>query len=318
MFDIISLYGGIIMAKKVVKFIIQGFVIVFLVTASFFIGLKVPTSSSLWNIYIPNANSRGTYFTIHNITEAHEYSKGKGIKIGILDWGFGYSKHKSLYAGGECFNGFRQNFDENSEHGLWMATVLKEIAPESEIYALGTFIPNNETKWIDAMAMGIEWAIENKIDILTLSHQQITDRNRVRFDEIIDKAIASNIITTFIHYDNPNNILPYMLSNKHNYKRDPDINIFHYDYNALLISEYMNYLERGNEIAESRLYFSMSSTSPVTAGFVAILKSINGGLSPSEYKNILVQTSYQMEYDGELVDHVADIGNAVKYLIEHY
>jgi len=147
-------------------------------------------TESLWNIYIPDANSRDTYFTMHNISEAHKYSKGKGIKVGILDWGFGFSKYRALYAGGECFNGNRQNFDGNNEHGLWMATVLKEIAPECEIYALGTFIPNDETKWVDAMEKGIEWAIENKIDILTLSHQQITDKNRERFDKIVNKAIA--------------------------------------------------------------------------------------------------------------------------------
>ena len=272
----------------------------------------------LWNIYVPNANSRDTYFTIHNILEAHKYSKGKGIKVGILDWGFGFSNYRALYAGGECFNGNHQNFDKNNEHGLWMATVLKEIAHECEIYALGTFIPNDEMKWIDAMTEAIEWAIENKVDILTLSHQKITDKNREKFDTIVNKAIANNIVTTFIHYDNPNNILPNMLSRKHNYNRDPDINIFHFDYNVLLINNYINYLEEGDTNAKFRLYLSLSSMSPVTAGFVAILKSINGGLKPVEYKNILMQTSYQMEYNGENADHIVDIGKAVKYLKEQY
>jgi hypothetical protein len=308
---------------KVLKYFIYVFILILIGIGGFLLGMRFAksssaNSSSLWNICIPQANSRDTYFTIHNINEAHKYSKGKGIKIGILDWGFGFSKHRALYAGGECFNGYRDNFDENSEHGYWMASVLKEIAPECEVYALGTFIPNDETSWIDAMAKGINWAIENNIDILTLSHQQITNKNRDRFDAIVNKAITNNIATTFIHYDNPNNILPYMLGNRHSYKRAPDINIFHYDYNTLLINEYMNYLEKGDEAAKSRLYLSLSSTSPVTAGFIAILKSINGRLTPREYKNILVQTSYQMEYNGEYADHVVDIGSAVRYLMEQY
>lgn len=39
-------------------------------------------------IYFNNANSRDTYFTVHNVKEAHKYSKGKGIKVGIIDWCF--------------------------------------------------------------------------------------------------------------------------------------------------------------------------------------------------------------------------------------
>jgi len=109
-----------------------------------------------------------------------------------------------------------------------------------------------------------------------------------------------------------------MLSRKHNYNRDPDINIFHFDYNVLLINNYINYLEEGDTNAKFRLYLSFSSMSPVTAGFVAILKSINRGLTPLEYKNILIKTSYQMEYNGENADHIVDIGKAVKYLKEQY
>jgi len=39
-------------------------------------------------IRFPNANSRQTYFTIHNIWEAWEISKGAGVKVGILDHSF--------------------------------------------------------------------------------------------------------------------------------------------------------------------------------------------------------------------------------------
>jgi hypothetical protein len=46
------------------------------------------------------SNLRDYYDTIHNIAEAHKLSKGKGIKVGLLDWGFGYLKHSGLYTGG--------------------------------------------------------------------------------------------------------------------------------------------------------------------------------------------------------------------------
>ena len=92
-----------------------------------------------------------------------------------------------------------------------MAQTLKEIAPDAEIYALGTYSPDDEEEWVDAMIEAIDWSMDNDIDILTLSHQAISSKNRERFDQAVNDAIASGIVTTFIHYDNPDNILPWGL-----------------------------------------------------------------------------------------------------------
>jgi hypothetical protein len=254
---------------------------------------------------------RDTYDSIHNITEAHKLSKGKGIKVGLLDWGFGYLEHSSLYTYGVDFSSNHYNFNHVSEHGYWMTNALREVAPECETYALGTFIPNAEDKWVDALIDAINWSIENNMDILTLSHHKITNANRARFDEAVNKANKIGIVTTFIHYSNQNNILPDGLFADTEEERQPDLNIFHYDYNGFA---------KGNPP-----YLSISSTSPVTAGFVAILKSINNNLAPSEYKDILIQTSHSMKYDDSAlnrqnvhVERVADIGSAVKYLSENF
>lgn len=117
-------------------------------------------------------------------------------------------------------------------------------------------------------------------------------------------------MTTFIHFDSPNNILPDGLFANTNEDREPDLNIFHYDYNGFA---------NGNPP-----YLSISSTTPVVAGFVAILKSINNNLLPSEYKDILIKTSKSISYNDRAlnrqsvqVKRVADIGNAVKYLTEN-
>ena len=54
--------------------------------------------------------------------------------------------------------------------------------------------------------------------------------------------------------------------------------------------------------------------SVVTAGFVAILMEIDDSLTPAQYKEILICTSYPAEYEGERAEHVADIDAAVQYL----
>jgi len=64
--------------------------------------------------------------------------------------------------------------------------------------------------------------------------------------------------------------------------------------------------------------------SPVTAGFVALLKSINNELLPEEYKAILVETSYSMNYKAAIerdsgdCSNIVDIGKAVEFLIRNY
>lgn len=268
---------------------------------------------SLTIIYSPSANSRPTYFDIHNIHEAHETSKGAGVKVGILDWGFGYSQHPGLYAGGMDFTNNSSNYNEKSEHGYWMAGVLKEIAPECAIYAIGAYIPDNEKAWTDALAEAVDWAIENDMDILTLSQQEISEEYRPKIDRAAEKAIAQNIVISFIHYDHPDNILPYGLDGYcGEYSREPDVNILHYDYNLFFLSRYKEY-EKG-KLDESGLYYSMSSTAPVTAGFTAILKSIDSRLTPADCKNLLIQSSYRLEFEGTMNEHVIDIGAAVKLL----
>jgi len=99
------------------------------------------------------------------------------------------------------------SFEDIAEHGLWMATTLKEIAPDVEIYALCAR-DNDRAKEADNIAKAIGWAIENNIDILTYSGEAFRKEDRAVIDEAVHKAINNNIVTTFIHYDLPENILP--------------------------------------------------------------------------------------------------------------
>lgn len=273
----------------------------------------------------PGANSRVTYFQMHHIEKAQEYSKGAGVKIGILDWGFGYKDHPGLYAGGKDFIGEDYNFNSVSEHGYWMANVLKEVAPECEVYALETFVSDSEDKWVDALIEAIGWAEENDIDILTLSHQMISKKNRSRLDQAVNHAVESGIVTTFIHYDNPVNLMPFVLFDeegkeysREGYDRSPDVGILDYDYNTLFVDRYLEYEKDGCKGNLNNLYLSVSSTSPVAAGFVALLKSLNPDLWPAQYKEILVDTSYETEFEGRKAVRVVDIGKAADCIMENY
>ena len=274
-------------------------------------------------IIFSNANSRDTYFTVHNVKAAHAISTGKGIKVGIMDWLFGYATHPNLYAGAVNFTQHQYALD-SEEHGLWLANTLREIAPGCDIYALCTTDPDDdEDKQVDNMVRAIDWAIENNIDVLAYSNRAFSEKNRPKIDEAVDKAVKHGIVTTFIHYDNPNNLYPdgFFGGSK------ADVNILHYDFNVLFLNKYESFMNLKGDYSKIQSgddvpYLSMSSTSPVLAGFVAILKAINPDLSPTGYKDILVKTSYQTEYYDwgfgrkSNVPRAVDIGNAAAYIKE--
>ena len=313
------------MKNKSVKFLIV--IIIISLIGNIFLFFKLKQQP--FNIVFENANSRDTYFTIHNVKQAQNISKGKGIKVGILDHYFGYKSHKELYNNCIDFLNNSDSLNNISEHGYWMATTLKEIAPDCEIYGLNTIDSSDEDSKVTAIINAIDWAIENHIDILTYSQLAISDKNRERFDEAVNKAIKNNIVTTFIHYDNPNNLWPDRMVSDDQLEhgiREPDLNILHYDYNSLLLDSYTKYekTKDGIRTGENTPYLSISSTSVVTGGFVALLKSVNNTLSPNEYKDILKKTSSNIMFKNPFTlkesqcSRVADIMKAITYIKENY
>ncbi len=117
------------------------------------VSMPAQSDSSNTPLVFPGANSRQTYFSIHNIPAAHEISLGEGVRVGILDHSFGHGSHDGLYKGGKDFVGEQGigSLAGNSHHGYWMALVLREIAPRVQIYALNT-ASRDERTTVDAMA----------------------------------------------------------------------------------------------------------------------------------------------------------------------
>jgi hypothetical protein len=192
-----------------------------------------------------------------------------------------------------------------------MASTLREVAPEVEIYALGTYSSDESAK-VDAMVRAIDWAIEHDLDVLTYSAARFSPDNRPRLDEAVDRALAHGIVFTFIHYPHPGNLLPTWLGPRSgDDERESDVNILHYDYQLIFTEQYLDWLERGRESGHWP-YLSISSTSPVTAGVVAMLKSVRPELGPTDVKRILIETSRTMTFEGRTAPRVVDAAAALK------
>jgi hypothetical protein len=264
-------------------------------------------------LYFPNANSRPTYFTIHHIHDAWAISKGVGVKVGVLDHSFGFKVHPSLYAGGQNFqtDDWGESFAEVSHHGFWMASTLREVAPEAQIYALGTYSSDDSNR-VDAMIRAIDWAIQHDLDVLTYSAGRIAPEHRTRLDRAVDRALEKGIVTTFIHYPHPGNLLPTWLGPRDgDDDREPDVNILQYDYSVVFTGQYADWMERGTA-SGYRPFLSISSTSPVTGGFVALLKSVRPDLKPADVKRILMETSRPTVFEGQKSPRTVDIAAALR------
>ncbi len=265
-------------------------------------------------LVFPGANSRETYFSLHHVREAHTATRGAGVKVGILDHLFGTRLHPALYAGGQNFLGedARWKLEDKDEHGYWLSLTLREIAPQAEVYALNTS-SGHEAERVDAMVRAIDWAIAHRLDVLTYSNVAFSPSGRARLDPAVDRALAAGIVIVFIHYGHAGNLLPGSLVPGLEDSREPDVNVLPYDYSVVFVRDYAR-LQAGGTNGSYRPFLSMSSTAPVTAGVVAMLRSLRPGLPPAECREILRQSAYSTVFRGGTAPRVLDAAAAVRRL----
>lgn len=108
-------------------------------------------------------------------------TKGEGIKVAVFDTGI-EKEHTDLRAnlkGGINFtSNDRDDWTDRSGHGTHVAGIIGAsdrvgvgiigIAPRVDLYAVKVLGDNGEGR-LDWIAKGIEWAIENKMDIINMS-----------------------------------------------------------------------------------------------------------------------------------------------------
>jgi len=271
-------------------------------------------------VSLNDGNTRETYESVHHIKESQKTATGKGIRVGVLDKYFGFKKHGELYSGGRDFVNDAEAFEEIGEHGKWMATTLKEVAPDVEVFALNVRT-GDKGKEAEAVVNAINWAIEHDLNVLMYSAEPFDAEYREKIDRAVKKAIDHNLVTTFVHYPLAENILPdgLLRQNTELDSRTPDVRVYHFDYNVLLLimyEKYQNILESGGQPrrGDEMPYFSISSTSPVLAGIVAMMMEVKRDLPPADYKQVLINTSREFEYKGRKYEHVVDAAKALEYL----
>jgi len=291
------------------SWLVVGIVLIVVVHVVF--GVRRSAANRTAVLVFPAANSRETYFTLHNIRAAQAFGAGAGVKVGILDHSFGTVHHAELYAGGRNFVAGNDEFlTEREWHGYWMATVLHEIAPGAQLFALNTYSFDGPEQRADAMVRAIDWAIENKLDVLSYSAAAFVGEPRRRLDAALQRAHAAGIVTTFLHTAEAGNILPTGLWEDVEDGRAPDVNVLQYDYSVVFIDRYRRAMA-GEKTGEPP-FLSLSSTAAVTAGVVALMKGVEPRLTPAQCRAILTETSKPMQFDRRKPPRVLDALAAVE------
>ena len=294
--------------------------IVIILLCSLFLGCnknlnRMETVQFRQNIYIKDANSRITYFEVHKIYEARKYCKGKNVKIGIIDHSFDGKNNPGLYSEIKKF----YNEDEKkysiieAGHGFWMASTLKEIAPEVEIYGLDIdYADKTEDEIISPMIQAIEWAIDKNLKILTYSAGRISEKNRAKLDLIIDEANENGIIIIFLHNPNENNFLVSKIEPPiDGIDNSPIVNIYDRDYSVIL----GDMIDKNGKVDSNRVFTSVSSKPPVLAGIVAMMLEIDPMLNNEEIRTILMKTSYIFENYDTRIENAVNAKEAIEECI---
>lgn len=122
-----------------------------------------------------------TYSFSHQLMFKNERNSlgmtGKGVKVGILDTGI-ITNHPDLdVTGGINVIDESQSFSDDNGHGTHIAGIVAAkdnskgvlgLSPNVELYAIKALNKDGEGRQTD-VSRGVEWAINNKIDILNLS-----------------------------------------------------------------------------------------------------------------------------------------------------
>jgi hypothetical protein len=123
---------------------------------------------------------------------------------------------------------------------------------------------------------GMDYAIENGADIISLGHRKIQQEDQAKFDEAIQRATDNGVTFVYINYAGERDevIIPCPIEFS-KYNSDPDI----------IYTIGTNFLDK-----ESPMTWGVSQTAPIVSGVIALMEELNPDLKPDEIKQILLQS----------------------------
>lgn len=160
----------------------------FRITGGDFKVTSVPAEQSQWN-----------FQAVQPTKMWDEGITGAGVKVAVIDSGI-FAHDELNIAGGISTVDYTTSYNDDNGHGTHVAgiiaaknngTGLVGVAPDVQLYAVKSMDQNGDGNLQDVLE-GIEWSIENGMDIINVSLGTDTDSDLLH--EMVDRAYAAGII----------------------------------------------------------------------------------------------------------------------------
>jgi subtilisin family serine protease len=129
-------------------------------------------------------------------TEVFPGLTGRGVRVAVIDSGVNpRHPHVNGVAGGIAI-GLTLRADaylDGLGHGTAVLAAIKEKAPEAEYYAVRIYFRSLRTD-IDFLLKAIDWAIDEKMDVINLSLGTPTVSHRCRLLAAVERATDSGVL----------------------------------------------------------------------------------------------------------------------------
>ena len=229
-------------------------------------------------------------------------STGRGVKVAVVDTGIEYD-HPAV--GDQVRGGVNIEWDDSVKdklryekvdhpadlagHGTACAGIIHNIAPEADLYSvrvLGTNMSGRAYQF----AAGVDWAVENGMDVVNLSLSTSKQDYFAMFHSISDDAYFKNIllVSAASNFDEPSfpSLYSSVLSVASHAGRDP----FTYYYNP---SPPVEFGAPGIDLRvawKDHSYVISTGNSfaaPHIAGIVTLIRAKHPQLTPFQVKSVL-------------------------------
>lgn len=230
-------------------------------------------------------------------------STGKGIRVAVVDSGVEYDHpelEKSVRGGviveydSKAKNNFRIKPDDQpadvSGHGTACAGIIHSIAPEAEIYSVRVLGRNMGGRAIQ-FAAGLDWAIENDMQVVNLSLSTSLEEFFGLFHDLADQAYFKNMNLICAVNNIPEPSYPSLFSSVISVAAHEGKDPFTYYYNTKPPVEF-GAPGIDIEVAWNKgQYMTCTGNSfaaPHIAGITALIRAKHPELTPFQLKTVLL------------------------------
>lgn len=229
-------------------------------------------------------------------------STGKGVRVAVVDSGI-EQDHPAL--GSRVSGGVAIEYDEESDnflrvveenkpfdltgHGTACAGIIHAIAPEAELFSIRVLGEGGLGRALQ-FAGGLDWAVDNDIQVCNLSLSTSLDEYYARFHRVADRAYFNNLMLVSAVNNIPTPSYPSLYSSvisvaahegkdpfTYYYNPDPPVEFGAPGFDVKVAWTNQSYmLATGNSYA-----------APHIAGLVALICAKHPNLTPFQVKAIL-------------------------------